>query len=98
MHSFFMKAIYLIDLILLSACKPAQTSVLGKQVEIQNGVYTQISVDELQPILENKDFVLVNVHVPFDGDIPDTDISIPYDQIAQNLDRLPANKNTKIML
>ena len=90
--------IAMFGLVLLAACQPGPTSVVGKQVEVQGGAYTEISVDELQSMLKNKDFVLVNVHVPFEGDIPDTDVSIPYDQVAQNLERLPADKNAKIVL
>jgi hypothetical protein len=75
----FMKVIALFGLILLSACQPGQTSVLGKQVEVGDGAYTEINVNELQSMLESKDFVLVNVHIPFEGDIPDTDVSIPFD-------------------
>jgi len=94
----FIKMILLFGLFLLSACQQGQTLVLGKQVEVGNGAYTEINVDELQSMLENKDFVLVNVHVPFEGDIPDTDVSIPFDQIAENLDQLPADKDAKIVL
>lgn len=60
--------------------------------------YTDISVSELQSMLQNKDFVFVNTHIPFDGDIPNTDLSIPYDEIEQYLDQLPADKNAKIVL
>ncbi|MHC4718411.1 MAG: rhodanese-like domain-containing protein [Planctomycetota bacterium] len=94
----FMKVISLFGLILLSSCQPGQTSVLGKQVEVGDGAYTEINVDELQSMLETKDFVLINVHVPFEGDIPDTDVSIPFDQIAQNLDKLSADKDAKVVL
>jgi rhodanese-related sulfurtransferase len=62
------------------------------------GTYQDISVRELQSMFENKDFVFVNVHIPFEGDIPDTDLSIPYNEIEQNLEKLPADKDAKIVL
>ncbi len=60
--------------------------------------FSSIGPEELSTMLANKDFVMVNVHVPFEGDIPDTDLSIPYNQISQNLDRLPPDKNAKIVV
>jgi rhodanese-related sulfurtransferase len=71
--------------------------VVGKQVSVSGGTYTDVSVAELQTMLANKDFTFVNVHVPLEGNISWTDQSIPYDQIAQNLDKLP-DKNAKIVL
>ncbi len=49
-------------------------------------------------MLAAKDFTFINVHTPFDGSIAKTDLSIPYDQIEQNLNKLPADKNAKIVL
>jgi phage shock protein E len=87
---------------LLAACVGAQTPLatvagVGKPVEVAGGSYTDVSVSELQGMLENKDFTLVNVHIPFEGNIAKTDLSIPYDQVAQNLDKLP-EKNARIVL
>jgi rhodanese-related sulfurtransferase len=72
--------------------------VVGKQVAVDGGgSYTDVSVAELQTMLANKDFTFINVHIPFEGNIAGTDLSIPYDQVAQNLDKIP-DKNAKIVL
>ena len=91
-----------VALILFTACnRSANNSTpvvgVGKQVSVSGGSYTDISVAELQSMLKTKDFVFVNVHIPFEGNLAGTDLSIPYDQIGQNLDQLP-DKNGKIVL
>jgi rhodanese-related sulfurtransferase len=57
-----------------------------------------VSVQELQTMLENKDFTMINVHTPWEGDIPQTDLRLSYDQIEQNLNQLPAEKDAKIVV
>lgn len=49
-------------------------------------------------MLESKDFLFVNTHIPFDGDIPNTDLSMPFNEIEQYLDQLPSDKGAKIVL
>lgn len=40
--------------------------------------------------------VTINVHVPFEGNIPGTDLSIPFDRIAEHAAELPTDKNTPL--
>ncbi len=60
--------------------------------------YTDITSDQLREILKNKDFYMVNVHTPYEGEIEKTDAFIPYNEIDKNLDKLPKDKKTKIVL
>lgn len=90
----------LLILFVLSACAsqtPAET-IAGASVSVDGGSYLSVTSSELNTMLANKDFVFVNVHIPFAGNIAGTDLSIAYDQLEQNLTKLPTDKNTKIVL
>ena len=91
--------------LVLSACQSASTSTvptmtakIGNEVKVDGGSYTNVTATELQDLLNKKDFTLINVHIPFEGNLPKTDLSIPYDTIGQNLSKLPGDKNAKLFL
>jgi rhodanese-related sulfurtransferase len=85
-----------IGLFSLVACQPQEQ--IGIQAEMNGIPYRVVSVQELQTMLEDKDFTMINVHTPWEGDIPDTDVRLAYDQIEQNTDKLPAEKDAKILV
>jgi ABC-type molybdate transport system substrate-binding protein len=70
----------LLTIIILTGCQ--SKSVAGETVMVSGGSYKNITPVELNTMLKNKDFVLVNVHIQFPGDIANTDMSIAYDEIS----------------
>jgi rhodanese-related sulfurtransferase len=73
---------------------------VGTVVQTSDGAasYIDITPGELATMLENKDFLFINTHIPYAGEIEQTDRFLPYDQAAQQLDQLPADKKAKIVV
>lgn len=83
------------------ACSPAAGPGPASEVRVPvdgGGSYLDIPADRLAEMLAAKDFVLVNVHVPYEGELAQTDAFIPYDRIAEETAALPADKAARIVL
>jgi rhodanese-related sulfurtransferase len=65
---------------------------------VEAASYEDITVEELRAMMADGDIYLVNVHVPFEGDIPGTDQSIRFDEITDHLDQLPQDREAEIVL
>jgi rhodanese-related sulfurtransferase len=79
--------------VVIAACSQVQIPASSQN---SNG-YTDINAEQLVAMLENKDFTLVNTHIPYDGEIPQTDLFIPFDKIEDHLGELP-DKDAPIVL
>jgi len=90
----------IMGLFLVSACSAGgdPSGAVGDQVVVDQGTYTNINPEELAGMMEEEDFALINVHIPFEGDLPETDASIPFNDIESHLDLLPEDKNAKVVL
>lgn len=83
------------------ACSPSGDGGPASEVRVPvdgGGSYVDIPADRLSAMLAAKDFVLINVHVPYEGELAQTDAFIPFDRIAEVTESLPADKTARIVL
>jgi rhodanese-related sulfurtransferase len=83
--------------LLIAACGATAQSSPAK-VNVKGGAYTNVTPAILKQMLAAKDFAFINVHIPYEGEIANTDAFIQYDLVEQNLAKFPAEKNAKIFL
>ncbi len=60
--------------------------------------YIDVSPQDLNSMLESKDFLFVNVHIPYAGEIGNTDLFVPYDEIGDRFQELPSQQDTKLVV
>lgn len=90
-------------LMTLAACQPGSnsgeegTTTLPEQVV--TGVYQTLTIDAFADTLANRqdDYAIINVHIPYAGEVDGTDASIPYNDIESLTAALP-DKNALIIL
>jgi rhodanese-related sulfurtransferase len=84
----------------LAGCGQSAVPQAPTKVNVKGGAYTNVAAAQLKQMLAAKDFVFINVHIPYEGEIALTDAFIPYDQVedASYIAQLPADKNAKIFL
>jgi rhodanese-related sulfurtransferase len=65
---------------------------------IEKKAYQNISADQFVKMLDQKDFTLINVHIPYQGEIARTDLLIPYNRIDRYRNQLPDDKDAKMVV
>jgi rhodanese-related sulfurtransferase len=70
-----------------------------RRVQVGGGAaYTDVNAAGLAAMLRAKTFPLINVHVPYEGEIEETDLFIPFDKMEANLAKLPSDRGARIVL
>jgi len=92
------KRIYRVGLLsLMIALVPLGYLAADARAMDKNG-YENIYIDQFAEMMKHKDFILINVHVPYYGEIARTDLLVPYNEIERHIKDLPADKDAKIVV
>jgi Rhodanese-related sulfurtransferase len=98
-HSSTVTAVAAIMLALtLAVWSPGCGSAKVGSITAPGAAFREITPAQLAEMLKHKDFVFINVHIPYEGEIAQTDLFLPYDQAAELVDKLPQDKNAKIVV
>lgn len=60
--------------------------------------YATIDSAQLAAMFPDKAFFLVNVHIPYAGEIEGTDALVAFNRIAEQLDQFPSDKSATIVV
>ena len=101
-----MKYLFLMLLLSLNVLVIAQTNdtqspanIEGDTVHVSNGTYMNISPDTLSSMLSSdRQFLFINTHIPYDGEIEGTDSFIAFNEIEKYFPILPKDKNAEIVV
>lgn len=76
-----------------------RTSVETRHVAVDGGGrYIDVSPAGLATMLQGKASPLINVHIPYEGEIPGTDAFVPFDEIGAHVDKLPSDRHARVVL
>lgn len=72
-------------------------SSVGQEESGENQV-KRVDPIEFSKLIEDEGSFLLDVHIPEQSHIPGTDAFVPYNEIGVNVDKLPENKSTPILV
>lgn len=76
----------------------AASGDVGRRISVSGGSYARVPPSRFESLSREEGVEVVNTHVPFQGNLPRTDLSIPYDEVGRILDELPEDKDATIAL
>jgi rhodanese-related sulfurtransferase len=78
---------------------PTASAGIGVPVSVTGGAYFNVTPDQLAAMLPTKDFLFINTHIPYEGEIENTDAFIPFEESgAQRVSEYSADTDAKIVL
>jgi rhodanese-related sulfurtransferase len=92
------KILYRVSLLTLIIFLAPIENLIANSWTMDKKAYENIHVDQFVKMMDQKDFILINVHVPYYAEIAQTDLLVPFNAIEQYKNDLPRDKNAKIVV
>ena len=80
------------------ACTPSAVVGEPEKVAVNGSYYWDISSEQLNDMLQSKDFLMVNTHTPYYAELAETDLFIPAANVEESISLFPQDKEAKIVV
>lgn len=67
-------------------------------VNTESGSYLDLTPEAFGARLEAPKVLLINTHVPYEGELPGTELFLPFDELETYVSILPRDKNAEILV
>ena len=72
------------------------SSMPGMEMTTSSGPHRLVGPAEFEALLQDSSATVINVHVPYDGEITHTDLFLPFNEIDP--ERLPVNRAAELLV
>ncbi|MBI5285056.1 MAG: rhodanese-like domain-containing protein [Chloroflexi bacterium] len=80
------------------ACGSSDSSDKKSEATVRAGGVTLLDAQAYRTAIGSGEQFVVNVHVPYEGEIEGTDAFVPFDQIDQHVAELPTDKTAPLYI
>lgn len=82
--------------VMVGCTSTASNSSVSPTPGTPSGIVTLLAPADFQSSITGADVFVVNVHIPYEGEIAGTDAFIPFDEIQERAAELPADKSAPL--
>lgn len=87
-----------VSVLAMASCSGGSEGSGGSEAGSVGPGWTRLTPQALDELMSEQDVFLVNVHVPFEGEITGTDAHIPYTELVERMGELPGPEGKTLVL
>lgn len=70
----------------------------GEVIQVPGGSFLRVDSDEFERLAAQSDAYVLNVHVPYEGEIEGTNGFVPYNEIKESIGELPEDREVVLLV